>query len=153
VAIRTRPTTDLHELEALWDLPVRRPPRDREFADRLSRRISRVLAWTWPALLVALAVFEPAPAPNVQIPVWAEVVGDVFLLALLAGIIARFAAAGPRPALGFFAATGGMGMALGIACRTSGHHTGSWWAVETAVFSALTLAAVAGLAFAQRARR
>jgi hypothetical protein len=151
VAIRARPTTDLQELEALWDLPARRPRRDPEFADRLSRRISRVLAWTWPALLVALAVFEPAPAPNVQIPLWAEIVGDVFLLALLAGIISRFAA-GPRLALGFFAATGGMGMALGIACRTSGHHTGSWWALETAVFSALTLAALAGLALAQRAR-
>ena len=151
MAIRARPTVDLQELEALWHLPTRRSRLDREFADRISRRISRVLAWTWPALLVALTVFEPAPAPNVQIPVWAEVVGDVFLLALLAGIIARFAA-GPRLALGFFAATGGMGMALGIACRTSGHHTGSWWAVETAVFSALTLAALGGLALAQRAR-
>jgi hypothetical protein len=151
MAIRTRPTADLQELEALWDLPARRSRLDREFADRLSRRISRVLAWTWPALLVALAVFEPAPAPNVQIPLWAEIVSDVFLLGLLAGIIARFAA-GPRLALGFFAATGAMGMALGIACRTSGHHTGSWWAVETAVFSALTLAAVAGLALTQRVR-
>jgi hypothetical protein len=151
MAIRTRPTADLQELEALWDLPARRSRLDREFADRLSRRISRVLAWTWPALLVALAVFEPAPAPNVQIPLWAEIVSDVFLLGLLAGIIARFAA-GPRLALGFFAAMGAMGMALGIACRTSGHHTGSWWAVETAVFSALTLAAVAGLALTQRVR-
>jgi hypothetical protein len=151
VAIRTRPSSDLQELEALWSIPARRPPRDRELADRLSRGISRVLAWTWPALLVALAVFEPAPAANVRVPLWAEIVADVFLLALLAGIVARFAA-GPRLALGFFAATGGMGMALGIACRTSGHHTGSWWAAETAVFSALTLAAVAGLALAQRAR-
>jgi hypothetical protein len=151
VAIRARPTVDLQELEALWDLPAQRPRRDTEFADRLSRRILRVLAWTSPALLVALAVFEPAPAPNVQIPLWAEIVSDVFLLGLLAGIIARFAA-GPRLALGFFAATGAMGMALGIACRTSGHHTGSWWAIETAVFSALTLASFAGLALAQRAR-
>ena len=102
-------------------------------------------------MVVALAVFEPAPHPNVQVPLWGEILSDVFLLALLAGIIARFAA-GPRLALGFFAATGAMGMALGVGCRTSGHHTGSWWAVETAVFSALTLAALAGLALAQRAR-
>ena len=151
MAIRTKPAADLQELEALWDLPARRPGRDRAYADGLSRRISHALAWTWPAVVVALAVFEPKPHPNVQVPLWGEILSDVFLLALLAGIIARFAA-GPRLALGFFAASGAMGMALGVACRTSGHHTGSWWAIETAVFSALTFAAAAGLALAQRAR-
>jgi hypothetical protein len=147
-----RETADLQELEALWELPAHRPRRiGPELAERLSARIVKTLAWAWPVLLIALLTVEPDPQPGAQAPVWAAVLGDAFLLTLLAGVIARFAA-GPRLGLGLFSAVGLMGIAGGVACRATAHHAGSWWVVETAVFSALALAAFAGLALAQRAR-
>jgi hypothetical protein len=148
----TRETADLQELEALWKLPARRTPRvGSELAARLSTRIVSTLAWAWPVLLISLLALEPAPQSNAHVAVWVEVVSNLLVLTLLAGVVARFATE-PRVGLGFFASAGAMGIALGIGCRTTGHHAGSWWAVETVVFSLLALAAFAGLALAQRAR-
>jgi hypothetical protein len=50
-----------------------------------------------------------------------------------------------RLALGCFAVMGFAGIALGVACRTSGHHGGSFWMVETLVFGLLGVAAAAQL--------
>ena len=147
---RTRHATDLQELEALWKLPAKRKPRvTPEAARAATKSIAKWLAIAWPVLLIALIAFEPAPAPQVQVPLWGEIVTNALLLTVLAGIIARFAT-GPRLPLGLFSAAGAMGIAVGIGCRSSGHHTGSWWAVETALFSALALAAFAGLALTRR---
>src|SRR4051812_14851239 len=101
---RTPRTPDLHELEALWELPARRRQRvSPEFAGALSRQLARTLAIACPVLLFALIVFEPAPRPGAAVPVWGEVLSYALLLAMLGGIIARVAA-GPRVGLGFFSA-------------------------------------------------
>jgi hypothetical protein len=149
---RTPKTPELDELEALWELPAKRPPRvSPELAAELSRRIVRALAVAWPALLFALIVFEPAPRPGATVPVWSEVLSYALLLTVLGGIIAR-SAAGPRAGLGFFSAAGAMGIAVGIGCRATAHHAGNWWLVETVLFSLLAVAAWAGVALTRRAR-
>ena len=148
---RTPRKADLHELEALWELPAKRRQRvSPELAETLSRRLVKTLAIAWPALLFALIAFEPAPQPGATVPVWGEVLSYALLLAMLGGIIARFAS-GPRPGLGFFSAAGAMGIAVGIGCRATAHHSGNWWLVETALFSVLAVAAWAGLALTRRA--
>ena len=146
------PRTDLHELEALWELPARRRQRvSPERAGALSRQLARALAIAWPVLLFALIAFEPAPQPGATVPVWGEVLSYALLLAMIGGIIARVAS-GPRAGLGFFSAAGAMGIAVGIGCRATAHHAGNWWLVETALFSVLAVAAWAGLALTRRAR-
>ncbi len=121
-----------------------------ELAEALSRRLARTLAIVWPVLLFALIVFEPAPQPGATVPVWGEVLSYALLLTMLGGIIARVAS-GPRAGLGFFSAAGAMGIAVGIGCRATAHHSGSWWLVETVLFSVLAVAAWAGFALTRRA--
>jgi hypothetical protein len=148
---QTQETVDLRELEALWALPARKVPRvTPQLAGDTSTRIVKTLAWAWPLLLFALLAFEPTPEPNAQVPVWGALLSTLLLLTVLAGVIARFASE-PRVGLGLFSAAGAMGIAVGIGCRATAHHAGSWWAVETGLFSALALAAFAGLALARRA--
>jgi hypothetical protein len=149
---RTRENADLQQLEAIWELPAKRAPRvTPEVARRLSDRLLKALAIAWPALLFALIAFEPAPQPNAHVPVWGEILSYALLLTVLAGVIGRFATT-QRAALGLFSAAGAMGIAVGVGCRATAHHAGNWWAVETALFSVLAVAAWAGLALTRRAR-
>jgi hypothetical protein len=148
---RTPRTPDLQELEALWELPARRRQRvTPDVAAEMSGTIARALAIAWPVLLFALVAFEPAPRPGATVPVWSEVLSNGLLLAVLGGIIARVAS-GPRNGLAFFSAAGALGIAVGVGCRASAHHAGSWWLVETALFSVLAVTAWAGLALTRRA--
>jgi hypothetical protein len=148
---RTPKTTDLQELEALWGLPARRRQRvTPERAAELSGRIAKTLAIAWPVLLLVLVKLEPDPRPGATVPVWSEVLSNGLLLGVLGGIIARVAS-GPRNGLAFFSAAGALGIAVGVGCRASAHHAGSWWLVETALFSVLAVAAWAGLALTRRA--
>jgi hypothetical protein len=149
---RTPRTADLQELEALWELPARRRRRlTPAVAATLTARLAGTLAIAWPVLLFALIAFEPDPRPGATVPVWSEVLSYGLLFAVLGGIIARVAS-GPRSGLGFFSAAGALGIAVGIGCRASEHHSGNWWLVETVLFSVLAAAAWAGLALTRRAR-
>jgi hypothetical protein len=76
-------------------------------------------------------------------PLWGDVVAASFFVMLLSAALA-----GPSlPRLGFAAASvaGSLGMVMAVACRTTGHHTGSWWLVELGATAVLTAAAVGGL--------
>jgi hypothetical protein len=142
----SRPKT-LDELEALWELPERRPPsrtrRWRVAAESEVSAAARLYAFVWIGTIVVVGALEPAPAANVHPPGYWYAASAVFWSALGAGMLSLL---GPRRiALGCFAAMGFAGIALGVACRTSGHHAGSFWLVETLVFGLLGLACAARL--------
>src|SRR3954449_4690225 len=106
---RTTVPQELDELEALWQLPVKRDPRvSPESARFVSDLITRKLAIAWPVLLFALIAFEPAPEPGAVVPWWGELLSVGILLTLLVGVIGRFAT-GPRLPLAFFGAAGALG--------------------------------------------
>ena len=136
----------LDELEALWALPERPERRRRRWRIAAEAEVSaaaRVYALVWVATIVVVGALEPAPAANVQPPAYWYAASAVFWTALGAGLLSL---KGPRRlALGCFAAMGFAGIALGVACRTSGHHAGSFWLVETLVFGLLGLACAARL--------
>jgi hypothetical protein len=137
------------ELERLWetspDEPLAaaaKPPRRRRF--HLHRVLSQALVYGWIALFVALFTVAPAPDPAVRAPFWV----DAASFAILVGVLAAALVAGifPRIALACSALAAGLGVPVGIACRATEHHAGSWWLVETGAFAALAVASVACLA-------
>ena len=133
------------ELEALWELPEHDPQARRW---RLSTEAdvsaaARRFAWIWVGTIVLIGFAEPAPAAGVHPPGYWYAASAIFWSALAAGLLSLL---GPRRlALGSFATMGFAGIALGVACRASGHHAGSFWLVETLVFGLLGIACAAQL--------
>ncbi len=111
--------------------------------------LARGLAWGWPSVLVAIFVLAPPPAPDQTYAGWVVGASVAILLGpLVAGLLALNG--WTSPALGLSAVLGGLGIAVGIACRATAHHTGSWWMVETTMFAALTAVSLACLAVRAR---
>jgi hypothetical protein len=138
---------EIRELEELWAAPEAPEPAAAVRASR-TRGLPQVpgglMAAGWVVFVVGVMLFEPAPDPHAATPLWGHLLVAGWALVLLAA-----AAAGPAlPRLGFAAATvaGALGMVISVACRTTGHHTSSWWLVELGMTAALTALAVAGLA-------
>jgi hypothetical protein len=143
---------DLDELELLWQAPARPHPETAP-APRLRDRLwhlatsGRALAVAWATAIVVLGA-APVPADEADAPlVWWDavyllvavgiVVGPGFLAARLAHIPRGWACS---------AVAGGLGVILGIGCRATEHHLGSWWLLETAAFAAVAAVSVAGAA-------
>jgi hypothetical protein len=154
VVTREPPSTSagqasLGELERLWavspDAEGARPSASSGRQRRAYRALVRALTVAWPAVLVAVFVFAPAPTPDVSYPAW--VVGAslaVLLGPLVAGLLGVKGL--PTAALVTSFALAGLGIAVGVACRATAHHTGGWWIAETAAFAALAGISLACLA-------
>ena len=145
----------LRELESLWDATpadAHDAPLGRRLADAAYAILARSLAWGWPATLVGIFVFAPAPAPETTYATW--VVGASVALLLGPAVAGLFALKGwTVPAVTLATGLGGLGIAVGIACRATAHHSGAWWLAETGMFAALTVLGAACLAcVALRAR-
>ena len=136
------------ELEELWATPAEeRPAATGEPARRrldVQGALSHALVFGWIALFVAVFAFAPAPDATVRVPVWVDAASVAILVGVLAA--ALLAAIVPRVALACSALAAGLGVPVGIACRATEHHAGSWWLVETGAFAALAVASVACLA-------
>jgi hypothetical protein len=127
-------TPDVAELEALLQRAPRTP--------RMSRQ---GLAVCWIAVVGALILIAPAPS-NTSTPLWAALLSMGFLAAFS---VTLWALASDRGwALRASAVTAVAGIGLALACAQTGHHAGSWWAVELVAFAALAGASLLG-----RARR
>jgi hypothetical protein len=143
---------DLDELELLWETPARPRPSTAAVPGaraRLSRFATSgtALAAAW-AVAIAVVGAAPVPAEEADAPlVWWDAVyfflavGIVIGLGLLATRLAQVPYGWACSAV-----AGGLGVILGIACRASGHHLGSWWLLETAAFAAVLGVSVAGAA-------
>jgi hypothetical protein len=138
---------EIRELEELWAAPATPEP---DVGPRRARTLALphvpggLVAAGWVAFMVGVLLFEPAPDPHAATPLWGQLVVAGWALALLAA-----AATGPLgPRLGFAVATGAgvLGVVISVACRTTGHHPGSWWLVELGATAALTALAAVGLA-------
>lgn len=150
---RTADDPLVRELERLWETPAAAPVAAAPAVSRARSRtydgLVRALLCGWPTVLVAVFVFAPAPAPEASYASWVVAASLALLLGpLAAGLVAMKGSA--LPALGLSASLGGLGIAVGIACRATAHHTGAWWAVETAAFAALAAVSVLALAFRPR---
>ena len=134
------------ELERLWSAPAAAPAtRSR----RTLPSLGSIVAALWGAFLLAVLAFEPTPSPHVVTPAWVVATFCAFWLALIAaGGLAWMRL--PRSALTASACAGLLGVAIGYACRTTGHHLGSWWLAEAGACAAL--AAMSLLALATRPR-
>jgi hypothetical protein len=134
------------ELEQLWRRPASEPASEPR-RSRLYPLALRALVFGWPAFLIFISLAIP-PGNEALTPAWVDAASVGLILALVgAGALAFL----PWIALGLTGLAGGLGIAVGIACRATEHHLGSWWLVETAGFSALAALSVACLAL--RARR
>jgi hypothetical protein len=130
------------ELERVWRLPG--PVRSRRLLP--ARGLVMAIPWLWAAGLVFLLAFAPAANPDEALPpLWVELVVSGFWLTLMVGSVLA-AARHTKWALGTAVLAGGLGAALGYACRATGHHIGSWWLVETVVFAVLGVLSLAALA-------
>ncbi len=140
----------VEELEELWEASPGRavePRRARENA--VYDVLARGVGWGWPTVLVAILVLAPAPAPGQTYAGWVVGASVAILLGpIVAGLLAlnRWTSS----AFSLSAVLGGLGIAVGIACRATAHHTGSWWMVETTMFAALTALSLACLAVRAR---
>lgn len=138
---------EIRALEELWVSPTVPEPAPAPRAPRiptLPRVAGGLVAGGWVAFVVGVLLFEPAPDPHAATPLWGHLVVGGWLLALLTA-----ASAGRLlPRFGFAAATvaGALGIAVSVACRTTGHHPGSWWLAELGATAALTALAAVGLA-------
>jgi hypothetical protein len=142
---RVRDNRELRELEELWAAPAALEPLPARASllDRLPLLPGWLVAAGWAAFFVVVIGFEPAPEPQMAIPLWADLV-----FASLLGLLLTAAFAGRElPRLGFGAATvaGALGMVIAVACQTSGHHMGNWWLFELGATGALFGAAATGL--------
>ena len=148
-AVHPPPDDELvSELERLWvasPAPAVEPARRR--AD-VAGPLSKGLVCGWVAFFVAIFAAAPAADPAVHVPAWV----DAASVAILFGVLgAAFTArAVPRFALTCSALAAGLGVPVGIACRATEHHVGSWWIAETGAFAALGLLSVACLAARSR---
>jgi hypothetical protein len=144
-----RRETGLDELERLWEASTPEPTPARLLWDRMWRAATRrwTLAGAW---IVAIGVLgaAPVPADEADAPlVWWDavyLVGTVLVVVGAGFLVARLARV-PR-GWASSAVAGGLGVVLGIECRASGHHLGTWWLVEAAAFAAVLAVSVAGAA-------
>ena len=118
-------------------------------APRTTRLPGMLVIGGWIAFFLTVLAFEPTPDPQAVIPLWTNLVFAGMAVSLLAGALL-----GPLyPRFGFAAATVGgcCGMAISVACHTTGHHPGAWWIGELVATAALTALAAGGLT--ERLRR
>ncbi|MDQ4019966.1 MAG: hypothetical protein M3188_09105 [Actinomycetota bacterium] len=148
---RSAETSDrtLAELEALWAADIAPEDAGRSGAAWPYRELRAVVVWGWPAVLLTVALFAPAPAPGAAYAGWVVAASVALVLGpLVAGLVGI---AAPFAGLALSAALGGLGVAVGIACRATAHHAGAWWGVETGLFAGLAAASLACLALRRRA--
>lgn len=89
----------------------------------LERRLGPLVAALWIAFVVSAILFEPLPAARVDYPLWSDVLGGAFWLALLAaGFVAVLRKRSAALSLSLAAAA--LGVGLGFACAVTDHHTG-----------------------------
>ena len=145
------PTTEradeIRELEELWRRPAAPEalaPRPYLRAPHRRARLPGILVvGGWIAFFLTVLAFEPTPNPQAVIPLWTNLVFAGMAVSLLAAALL-----GPLlPRLGFSAAVVGgcCGMAISVACHTTGHHPGAWWIGELVATTALTALAAGGL--------
>lgn len=119
------------------------PPRERRLDDRISRAWAVGTTAAWVAGIALILLLEPAPADPESASVLSEIIGTAVAMGLsvtLLGLVARY-----RFGLAAAAVTGGLMLAVSVACPVSGHHTfGAWWLGELAIVAGLTTLAVVG---------
>ncbi|HEV8687189.1 MAG TPA: hypothetical protein VGQ84_07925 [Gaiellaceae bacterium] len=147
-----RPQAESDDLEALWELPSAQAgaARWRWALPAEPRLLARSIFWGWIAVLATGILLAPAPDPHAVYP-WYSAIA---LYAWLGAGVAAWAlfSAGMRPlAYVVGSLAGAHGIVVGIACRQTGHHTGSWWLFETVAFALLTAASLVGVATSRRA--
>ena len=148
---------ELHRLETLWQTPAATEPelealsQPPTLAARALGRLGWLLAAAWIAFLASVILLAPAsPEPAASAPLWVEsLLAGVWLALPLATIGALSRSAWLGYGASFCAA--GMAVALSVACRTTGHHGGSWWLYELGGSIALAGLSVLGLRRARRA--
>lgn len=119
------------------------PPPERRLDDRISHPWSVGTTVAWVAGIALILLLEPAPADPETASVLSEIIGTVMALGLsvtVLGLVARY-----RFGLAATAATGGLMLAVSVACPLSGHHAfGAWWLGELAIVAGLTTLGVVG---------
>jgi hypothetical protein len=135
-------TTELEQLEELWRAPAAEKPAPARRRRIPLPRVGPVLAYYWAAFLVLIA-FEPVPPEDVPVPLWGTMVVLAFLTSLIAA--GAFALMRRLPlAFGASALAGGLGIVVAIGCKTTAHHAGSWWLIETVAMAGALALSVAG---------
>jgi hypothetical protein len=142
------PDEQVRRLEELWEASPEAPPARTERAAGRRRILGPALALGWLVFVVSV-FFEPAPEPGAVTPLWGEYLILSFWLALGAAAIMGFARFG-RGAYAAATIAGALGMGLAVACRTTEHHLGWWWAYELGATSALAAAGAVGLLRSRR---
>jgi hypothetical protein len=146
-------TDEVRELEELWERPAApEPPATRPYSALVpdtSRLPGVLVVGGWIAFFLTVLAFEPTPNPQAVIPLWTNLVFAGMVISLLSG--ALLGAVSPR--FGFAAGVVGgcFGMAIAVACHTTGHHPGAWWIGELVATAGLTALAAGGLV--ERLRR
>ena len=94
----------------------------------------------WPALIALLLVIEPEPAMDMVPPVWVELLGLGFFMAVLGAMVT--AAARSPLAARWSVGAGAALLALAVSCPASGHHslTASWWLIQLGAAAAMIAA-------------
>jgi uncharacterized membrane protein AbrB (regulator of aidB expression) len=134
---------EIRQLEELWAASPSEPPAALRLWGRLSPWLGRVLAVSWIAFFVAGA-FAPAADAEAATPLWAgALIGGVFVSLFAALVLSAMLS--PRAGFAAAAVAGGLGVALSVGCRTTEHHTGSWWLYELGATLFLTGLALLGL--------
>lgn len=128
-----RRVQEIEQLNALWELSsdeeVKAPP-------RRTIDLYPVLLGAWILVMGGLFLFEPTPSdPNAVIPVW----GQILLTVFMAGFFAATYGLASKREWGARASvfTAGLGVAIAVACAATSHHSGAWWGIELASFTAL----------------
>ena len=116
-----------------------------ELADPIPTRWAAAGIVTLVGATVAAALLEPLPANPAQPDPWfiplLSMIVTLGMLAALGGLLAR-----QRWGLAVSALTGGISVAMVLACPLSGHHHfGLWWAGEIAAVGAWTAISLAGV--------
>ncbi|MGH2736256.1 MAG: hypothetical protein ACRDKZ_11800 [Actinomycetota bacterium] len=123
------------DLEHLWRAPPGGPGARRSDSRADPVTWNRRLIVAWLALLVGVVVFQPTPNASAALPVWAEVIGFLFSIGLVASIATL--ASGHPGAIGFSGATALLGFGMAVTCGLTDHHPAAWWGTEMAVTGAL----------------
>jgi hypothetical protein len=123
--------------------PVRAPP-DHPTRPRISEAVWRWgLFGGWMALILIAVFAEPSPNPEATTPLWAQLLGVLFLYSVLATFIGL---SGGRP-WGFGGSVGAsaLGFGMAAACGITDHHLGAWWIYEMVAFGALLAVSIYAL--------
>jgi hypothetical protein len=103
--------------------------------DRLARRgWSRGLLGLWSVIMLS-TLLEPAPNPHAVVPLWANVLGFLFLTGFFTTVwgLAGNHAWGLKASL----ATATLGLGMAVACGVTDHHPAFWWGYETIAMTTL----------------